>query len=136
MCTQGNINQTGVGSSVFVANELFTYIYIKVYINIIYVLYRSNSSRSFDTAGPPKAKKQHITGRRLLEILPVTGWWNFLTQINSIKAKTSSFYRQTHFIMKNTKGLKSCQINLRYCTKAFILLKMYLTVLKGLFFTM
>lgn len=58
---------------IFFANELFTYIYIKVYINIIYVLYRSNSSHSFDTAGPPKAKKQHITGRRLLEILPVTG---------------------------------------------------------------
>lgn len=54
----------------------------------------------------------------------------YLTPINSRNA-TSSSYRQTYFIRKNTQGLGSCSVNLKYCTIAFMLLKVYNNVKRG-----
>lgn len=41
------------------------------------------------------------------------------------RAKTSHSHSQTYFIMKNTRGLRYCQIPRKYCTKAFMPLKIY-----------
>lgn len=41
------------------------------------------------------------------------------------RAKTSHSHSQTYFIMKNTRGIRYCQIHRKYCTKAFIQLKMH-----------
>lgn len=41
------------------------------------------------------------------------------------RVKTSHSQSQKYFIMKNTRGLRYCQIHRKYCTKAFMPLKMY-----------